>query len=311
MNETNTQEVRPEAKLMLDPFGSLFKAAWRTYEELFEVLIGIIAGPALSLVVGISIRHAGVIGALLGALLVVVGIIAFIPASVALVLVIAKKTVGVKESYKRAMPLFWPVLWLGLLVFVVTMGGFFMFIVPGIMLGVWLLFSNFALVLEGKRGMRAMSRSREYVRGYWWPIFGRYLLLSIIIVGVSVVLHVIIADIGGRTIGDIENYLFSFMLAPLQMAFLYELYKNILRVKPAVAEDTSVPTANRGFLIASGIVGIVAPIVIFALVVVASLMLFIFKARSMRSESSFSAYDVATSTALNQGASSSFPGGRP
>jgi hypothetical protein len=229
---------------------------------------------------------------------------------VALVFAVAKKTVGVEESYKRAMPLFWPALWLGLLAFAITMGGFFMLIIPGIMVGVWLLFGSFALVLEGKRGIRAVSRSREYTRGYWWPIFGRYLLLSIIIVGVSVVLHVIIADIGGRTIGDIENYLFSFMLAPLQLAFIYELYKNILRVKPAVAEDTSVPTASRGFLIASGIVGIVVPILIVIVVAVAGFTFFMFKASLMRDRASFSPYDVATSTTSGQGASSSFPGVR-
>jgi hypothetical protein len=299
MNKTTAQDVRPEARLMLDPFGTLCAAAWRTYKELFGVLIGIVAGPALLLVVGILMMHHRGVGALLGMLLFAVGIIAFIPASVALVFAVAKKTVGVKESYKRAMPFFWPALWLGLLAFAITMGGFFMLVIPSIMLGVWLLFSNFALILEGKRGIRAMSRSREYARGYWWPIFGRYLLLSIIIVGASVVLHLIVAKIGGRVVGDVENYLFSFMLAPLQLAFIYELYENILRVKPTVAEDQSVPTASRGFLIASGIVGLVAPILIAIIVVVTGFAFFIFKTSSMRDGASFPPYHAA---------SSSFPG---
>jgi hypothetical protein len=295
MNETITQDVRSEAKLMLDSFGTLCIAAWRTYEELFGVLIGIVAGPALLLVLGISIRHIGMIGSLLGTLLFVVGMIAFIPASVALVFAVAKKTVGVKESYKRAMPLFWPALWLGLLAFAITMGGFFMLVIPGVMLGVWLLFSSFSLVLEGKRGIRAMSRSREYVRGYWWPIFGRYLLLSVIIVGASVVLHLIVADIAGRAVGDIENYLFSFMLAPLQLAFIYELYKNILRVKPAVAEDQSVPTASRGFLIASGIVGLVVPILMVIIVVITGFAFFMFRARPIQNMAPYHPYHAAPS----------------
>jgi hypothetical protein len=64
-----------------------------------------------------------------------------------------------------------------------TVGGLILFVIPGIYIGVRLAVSIEALVVEGRRGTKAMARSWELVGGHWWHAFGT-LLVAWLVIGV-------------------------------------------------------------------------------------------------------------------------------
>ncbi len=64
-------------------------------------------------------------------------------------------------------------LWLWTLVPLAILGGMVLFIVPGIIVSVYLSLALFVFLKEDKRGLAALLRSHALVRGSWWTILGR------------------------------------------------------------------------------------------------------------------------------------------
>jgi hypothetical protein len=132
------------------------------------------------------------------------------------------------------------VLWLVFLTTLVTGIGVLLCVIPGIYL--WVSFSVVmpVLLLEGLRGGRALRRSRQLVRGRWWPVFA-LLLIGLILTGlVSGVLEGLVA---GVTFTDTGNGTFVAFLVttigavaaavittPFQAAYTSVLYVD-LRVR--------------------------------------------------------------------------------
>lgn len=58
--------------------------------------------------------------------------------------------------------------WVSLLQALTIAGGILLFIVPGIIFLVWFGFATQALLLDGKRGLDALSASRDLARGRFW-----------------------------------------------------------------------------------------------------------------------------------------------
>jgi hypothetical protein len=69
------------------------------------------------------------------------------------------------------------------LVGLAVIGGLILFIIPGIYIAIRLCVSIEALVVEGRRGTKAMARSWELVGGHWWHAFGT-LLVAWLVIGV-------------------------------------------------------------------------------------------------------------------------------
>jgi hypothetical protein len=75
-------------------------------------------------------------------------------------------------------------LWVFILMVLVIMGGFILFIIPGLILSFLVYFAQYAYVKEGQRGMMALLRSHELVRGRWWTLVLRLLGVMVRLVGI-------------------------------------------------------------------------------------------------------------------------------
>lgn len=53
-------------------------------------------------------------------------------------------------------------------------------VVPGILLGIWFVFTAYVVVIEGQGGTAAMGRSRELSRGQGWRIVGLFVILIVV-----------------------------------------------------------------------------------------------------------------------------------
>lgn len=79
----------------------------------------------------------------------------------------------------------WLLVGLGLLVSVITVVGFFLFVIPGIYLAVVLSLATPVFILEKTQVRAALRRSNELVRGAWWRTFGIVVLAYLVGVIVS------------------------------------------------------------------------------------------------------------------------------
>ena len=67
-------------------------------------------------------------------------------------------------------------LWVGILTMMVVLAGFLLLVIPGIYMMIALMVVVPVLMVEDIRGFKALRRSRDLVKGRWWPTFGLVIL---------------------------------------------------------------------------------------------------------------------------------------
>jgi hypothetical protein len=95
--------------------------------------------------------------------------------------------------------------------------GFFLAFIPGVIFLIWFSFSMYIMVDEDKRGLDALLASKGYVEGYWWNTFGKFFVIWLLSLLISVVPFV----------GQILSLLFT----PFLILFLVNVYKNLKEIK--------------------------------------------------------------------------------
>lgn len=78
-----------------------------------------------------------------------------------------QEKIGTIEAYRRGRTKILPYLWVSILVGIITFIGFILLVIPGIIFFIWFILALYVLIVEDLRGMKALSKSREYVHGYW------------------------------------------------------------------------------------------------------------------------------------------------
>jgi hypothetical protein len=135
-----------------------------------------------------------------GLVAVLAGVVMFLVLTGAITRAVAAEVAGedpsLEQSYRFGFVRLWSVLLVSVLVGLATIGGLILFVIPGIYIGVRLAVSIEALVVEGRRGTKAMARSWELVGGHWWHAFGTLLVAWLLI---GVVNALITAPFGGTT----------------------------------------------------------------------------------------------------------------
>jgi len=105
--------------------------------------------------------------------------------------------VNVDKIYSGAWGKILPLLWVSIIVFVIVFAGTLLFVIPGILFGVWFAFATIINILEGKKGWSALKESKNLVSGKWWSVFWRflaiYLLLMIIIWVITIPLFLLLS----------------------------------------------------------------------------------------------------------------------
>jgi len=146
---------------------------------------------------------------------------------VAIVLAIDNRSMTVMGAYKSAMAFFWSYLGLTIVTGVILFIGFLLLIIPGIILSVWFAFSTFVLVLEKSSITDALRRSREYVRGRWWGVFGRLIAMSLVLVLLSIIISGVLMFIPSVIVANALISGLTMLLAPLGVAYIYLMYQDI------------------------------------------------------------------------------------
>jgi hypothetical protein len=259
-------DTKEAPKIALGSIGSLFGETWKLYKERWSVLVEIVLLPTLVVMLGTVIigLDLGSLFRVIGALIIFIGWIIFVYCVLPVIYSI-HNTTGVDASYKATIGGFWPYVWVVILELLAVMGASVMLIIPGIWLGIALSFAGYVFVIEHRHGIDALRQSKDYIKGYWWAVLGRTLLLGIIYLAAVMIIRTLFVAMGGQVLGGLASALMVLFFVPFSAIYQYLIFKNLRELKPALAEAHM--KEGMGFIKTSAVVGIVALILLVILAV--------------------------------------------
>ena len=241
----------------------ILKEAWAIYKARFGVFMGIGIIPALVVGAIIALLTAGefltskfvpstsnpgaliaLAAASLGAATIVFLLYFWSQTALAYAVKDEQEKIGVREAYKRGWHKIISYWWISILIGFIIMGGFLLLFIPGVIFAVWFSLSIFILIAEGQKGMNALLKSKEYVKGKWWSVLGRLLFIGILvsIISLAIVVPLVIFKIPYGQ--DIASFIAMLFIAPLSFSYLFLIYKHLKNLKGEISNTCLLSTIS-------------------------------------------------------------------
>ncbi len=171
---------------------------------------------------------------------VIMGVLVSVWGQAAFVYAVSDPAAGVRSIIHRATESVRKFFWLYLLFFALTIAGFVFFVIPGLVMMVWFSFAVFILASRGDSGIDALLESREYVKGFWWPVFIRLLAVWALSFAFGYL----------PVIGSLLSLLFM----PYLVTYTSQLYDELANIKGAMPKPTERQRKKWSFIATAGLI---------------------------------------------------------
>ncbi len=238
----------------------LLKTAWTTYKQKFWIFIGytgwlLVPIAAFLLLINLDNKYS--------AIGYVILTIAYIVISTIIVTILFRLSnasllntpVDDKALQDNLVQTAKNMLLTSLLVALAVFGGLLLLIIPGLVFIVWFGFAQIISVLEDKKPLAALTRSKELVTNRFWPIAWR-LISGPVVIGViyGIIFSIIVALIAIGTGMDLEilleaeqppawviliDTLGDVLMIPLLVLYLTALYHDLVAKKDKVLDKAA------------------------------------------------------------------------
>jgi hypothetical protein len=153
-----------------------------------------------------------------------------------------RRDASVRELVSSVVPVLMPLIGAGLLTAIGIVFGFLLLIVPGFyLLAIWAVTAP-VVVIERRRVLDALGRSRQLVRGNGWPVLGVFLVAIAIGLLVGVGLAALAEDLAEGEILEVVFYaLASTVTAPVEALVASVLYFRLVEIE---RQRPAEPTAD-------------------------------------------------------------------
>jgi len=131
---------------------------------------------------------------------------------------------GVKQAIERARSKAMPLIVFGIISGLITVFGYILLIIPGILFSLWFGLGQYAVVLEGKGPIEALGVSKKYVQSNFWWFVGKVLIW--IIISMAVVF-------GAEIFLEKLSFLISFITGMIGQVYMYLVYRQMRRAELA------------------------------------------------------------------------------
>lgn len=221
-------------KLM--PIGELFKKSWVIYKNKGWTLAGIFAPYLIyffiafagfwSLLVGLFFIKGTSFSLFYMLLVLIVSLIVITTSLIFHTWITLSAMISLTENKraKECLALAWPKvksgIWVSSLMWLFIFIGLIL-VIPGIIVAVWYVSSLYVFIFEDLQGMKALKRSKELVKGYWWAVFGRLVLIDMVSILVMAILH-------NPVLSSLLNI---FVILPFSIAYFYVVYDELKKIK--------------------------------------------------------------------------------
>lgn len=141
----------------------------------------------------------------------------------------------VPSAFVAARPFLLAFLWVAVLQSALAFGGLFLFLVGSVVFSVLAFFAPLILVDENLRGMRAIVKSRELMRGRTWRVAGYFLLIGFVFWVASLVVSGIPALLGAsKDAVEFFNGVFGIVAGPFAICYQVVLYRHVKASAPDI-----------------------------------------------------------------------------
>ncbi|MBI2267833.1 MAG: hypothetical protein HYU80_00085 [Candidatus Blackburnbacteria bacterium] len=143
----------------------------------------------------------------------------------------SKERIGVVESFRRGWDKVRSVLWVSALLSATILGGFLLLAIPGIIFVVWFVFAIYIVIAENEKGLNALLKSREYVRGRWWGVVWRLVAFTLIYLPVFLIPTVLLTLAKVAWVTSVLNFVISVLLGIVGAVYYYLVYYHLRETK--------------------------------------------------------------------------------
>ncbi len=146
-------------------------------------------------------------------------------------------SISYKVSLDWGMKNFFPLLWTSIVTGLVILCGLILFVIPGIIALVFFYFTQFAFYHERAIGTKALKASYRVVKGRWWGVFGKILLLLLIFISLSFIINIAYGIIG--FLGDampviiFQEFVTQFAFGVVGVMVIYTIARLYENLKPS------------------------------------------------------------------------------
>ncbi len=202
----------------MNPLSGVLSEAWQMYKShaAHLLLIAFVIYLTAALIAAVLVAFAGIFGAILAT---IVQIIAAFLLQAALVKAVqdvrdGRADLSLGDTVSAAMPYLGRVAGASVLAGIVIGVGFLFLIIPGLyLLTIWSLIVP-AIVIGQSRALESFGRSYELVRGFFWRVFGTYVLVFLILIVVNIVIGLILISLPVALRNGISNVVSGTLVAP-------------------------------------------------------------------------------------------------
>lgn len=242
--KTSKGELTP----ILTLFESSIKIWWKNLIKFISVglwgfIYALIPLAVISLFVTILARR----GNEASLLLEIVSLLIFLVGFLAIIYFMIRGYIGlfllIKKNYEgKPLAIFkatqkpiWSYIGLTILTSILILLWSLLLIVPGIIYSVFYSLAVYVFFFEDKKGMAAIRRSKELIKGYWWPVFWRICFLMLIIWGFEIIISTPLSMTTESSIYWRFWYsvvqLLNFLIAPISLLYSYQIYQDLVKIK--------------------------------------------------------------------------------
>lgn len=229
--------------------GSLFRKTLSIYQRQFGLFFFLSFIPfGLFLISPLLVQTIDFLYLPFSLLLTALSFLALVLVSVALIIIIDKpeEEKSLKEIFNQSQKFIWPMILVSLSACFVILGASYLFIIPGLIFALYFLFIKFIVVLEQEKNLNILVKSREYVRDYFWPITGRFLVITISLALGYFVLNFITSSVAdffasslSPKIGEVAllllEALVNIVLFPIALIATYLIYSDLKKIKGEIS----------------------------------------------------------------------------
>jgi len=131
--------------------------------------------------------------------------------------VINNQLLPIKDLFIQSKRLILPLIGTNLLTGLIVLVGFILFIIPGIILAVRYVFTQYIVIEENLSGLAALKRSQELVKGKFWKVLGYSIFPTVVIFLISFITSFVAQQL--KTSAPLVYYTISFASSVLSWVF--------------------------------------------------------------------------------------------
>lgn len=153
---------------------------------------------------------------------------------------------NLRETVSAAVPFIVPVAVASVLASIAIAAGFFLVIVPGLIIATFLSLIVPCIVIGGAGALSSFGRSWRTVRGNGWHVFGTYVLVFLLLILANIVISVILSFLPATARNFLAEVIAGTLIAPFIAAVVTLVYYRLTAARGKPAEPAAHAPGSPG-----------------------------------------------------------------